>query len=80
MWGNRILPYTLRLSPIQLYIRHAEPASDHYGNAIGRYGDPGACARNVYQALSPPLEGPGNEAKVVNVAGALIRIVIMNNE
>ena len=27
---------------------------------------PGACACNVYQALSPPpLEGPGNEASVL---------------
>ena len=31
-------------------------------------GSPGACACNVYQALSPPpLEGPGYEAKVVHV-------------
>ena len=37
--------------------------NDHYGNATGHYGDPGACMRSVYQALSPPpLEGPGNEA------------------
>ena len=42
----------------------AEPVNDHYGNAIGHYGDPSACARSVYRALSPPLEGPGNEAKL----------------
>ena len=42
--------------------RHAEPANDHYGNATNRYGDSSACARSVYQAHSPPLEGPGYEA------------------
>ena len=31
-------------------------------------GSPGACACNVYQALSPPpLEGPGNEAKCIHL-------------
>ena len=27
-------------------------------------GSPGTCAYSVYQALSPPLEGPGNEANI----------------
>ena len=46
-------------------VRHAEPANDHHGNAIGCYGDPSACACSVYQALSPPpLKGPGNEARL----------------
>ena len=27
-----------------------------------RYGDASACMYSVYQALYPPLEGPGNEA------------------
>ena len=61
----QILSYacTLRLSPIELYVMHAEPMNDHYGNATGRYGDPSACMCSVYQVLSPPpLEGPGNEA------------------
>jgi hypothetical protein len=43
---------------------HGKPVSDHYGNAIGLYGNPSACARSVYQALSPPLEGPGYEATI----------------
>ena len=43
-------------------VRYAEPANDHYGNATGCYGDPSACS--MYQALSPPLEGPGNEARL----------------
>ena len=39
--------------------------SNHYGNAIGHYGDPGAYVSSVYQDLSPvPLEGPGYEAKL----------------
>ena len=39
-------------------------------------GSPGACACNVYQALSPPpLEGPGNEARdSVDVSDYKIRI------
>ena len=33
-------------------------------------GSPGACACNVYQALSPPpLEGPGSEARKYHACG-----------
>ena len=40
---------------IHITARHAKPAKDHYGNATGRYRDPSACARSVYQTLlSPP--------------------------
>ena len=61
--GNRILLYTLHLSSIELYVIK-KPANDHYGNATSRYGDPSACACSVYQAPSPPLEGPGNKARL----------------
>ena len=44
--------------------RHAKSVSDHHGNATGHYGDASACARNVYQALLSPPEGPGYEANI----------------
>ncbi len=37
-WGNRILPYTLRLSSIENAC-HAKRANGHYGHATGHYGD-----------------------------------------
>jgi hypothetical protein len=53
---------TIVYSPFIVYrtARHTKHTNDHYGNATGRYGDPGTCARSVYQALSPPpLERKG---------------------
>ena len=63
MWW---LSDTIVYSPFIVHrtVCRAEPTNDHYGNATGRYGDPSACACSVYQALSPPLEGPGNESRL----------------
>ena len=64
---RRGTPDTIVYSPFIVHrtVRHAEPVNDHYGNAIGHYGDPSTCTCSVYQALSPPpLEGLGNEARL----------------
>ena len=55
---------TIVYSPFIIHrtARHAKSVSDHHGNATGHYGDASACARNVYQALLSPPEGPGYEA------------------
>jgi hypothetical protein len=64
-------PDTIKNSPF--IARHAKPANDHYGNTMGRYGDPGACERSVYQALSPPpLEGPGYDANKYLILNLLV--------
>ena len=56
---------TIVYSPFIIHrtARHAKSVSDHHGNATGHYGDASACARNVYQALLSPPEGPGYEAR-----------------
>ena len=53
--------------------------NDHYGNEISHYGDSSACARSVYQALSPPpLEGPGNETSLDgDIISSIIIIIIL---
>ena len=53
---------TIVYSPFIVHITtpHAKSTSDHHGNTTSRYGDASAC---VYQALPPPTEGPGYEAK-----------------
>ena len=64
IWGNRISSY---IHPFTVHIA-VRPGIGHYGNVTGRHGEAGACARNVYQALSP-LKGPGYEATSLDVMG-----------
>ena len=63
MWGNRILSYTLRLSPIELYVMQNLRMITMVTRPVAM--EIPAHVRGVYQALSPPLEGPGNEAIIV---------------
>ena len=43
-WGNPISSY-IRPFTVRIAVR---PGTGHYGNATGRHGEAGACARNVY--------------------------------
>ena len=36
-------------------------STNNHCDTTGHYGDLSACTHNVYQALSPPLKGPGYE-------------------
>ena len=64
---------TIVYSPFIIHrtVRHAEPVNDHYGNATGHCGDPSVCS--VYQALSPPLEGSGKEARLGAADSTMVR-------
>ena len=66
---------TIVYSPFIIHrtARHAKSVSDHHGNATGHYGDASACARNVYQALLSPPEGPGYEARLSFSLSALLQ-------
>ena len=62
MWGNWILLYTLHLSSTELYVMQNLRMNTVVTRPVAM--ETPVHARAVYQALSLPLEGPGNEARL----------------